>query len=99
MFGKEIDREVQLYAKSQYPMEACGFIREDRSGVVFFEPQPNVAKRPDRDFQIPLGAYPTDGSLRAVFHSHTNEALRPVPSKEDMESQVATDVPWGPLRS
>lgn len=87
---EHLHKEIKEHCYKEYPKEACGFIAGDK-----YIPCINTHKTPEDAFQIDSSQYPTDGSLQAVIHSHTD--WKAEPTKQDMEGQVATAVPWGVL--
>lgn len=86
MFGREVIEAARRHALAEAPGEACGVVRGGQ-----FEPWPNIAANPQRDFQLDPRAL---AGAQAVIHSHVSPAL-PWPTPRDLKSQPATGVPWG----
>lgn len=92
----------RLHALEKVPNEACGlFLRGDR-----FLPVENISETPDRHFAFSSHIYEDIADeIEGIVHSHTpgpelDQRGEPLmadnaPSKLDMESQIASDVPWG----
>jgi proteasome lid subunit RPN8/RPN11 len=90
-FGGEIDRQIRIHAKEEYPKESCGLIVDD-----YYMPCNNVHEEPEDYFRIDpkdsLRAHKA-GEVRAVVHSH--KMAHGWPSMEDMEMQIESKLPWG----
>ena len=83
----ELRSAIEAHAREQYPNESCGVVIK---GV--YRPCENVAPDPLNDFEIgEHQVYLADG-LEAIVHSHPGGPDHPTHS--DMESQIATAVPW-----
>jgi proteasome lid subunit RPN8/RPN11 len=90
------------YAIQHVPNEACGFfLRGDH-----FYPIENRSETPDRHFIFDSFEYADiSDQVEGIVHSHTpgpdlDHRGEPMladdtPTKLDMESQIASDVPWG----
>jgi proteasome lid subunit RPN8/RPN11 len=90
MFGDEVTAAIKAHALSQFPREACGVVMP--SGYV---PLANTHDDPENFFDCTDQVVPyLEEGILAVVHSHNNNHL-PSPSQEDMEQQIAWDVPWG----
>jgi len=91
MFSPEIIQAIKTHAVREYPSESCGVVSADK--YLEFE---NTDENPEEHFRINTEAYTrtlvTTG-VQAVIHSHPNGP--DCPTKHDMESQIATAVPWG----
>ena len=92
-----IDAQVLAAAKEHlincYPNEGVGFVV---GGA--FVPQENISPNAIKTFELPASAWVNHGPIQAVLHSHPSTPDRPgndYPSAADMESQIATAVPWG----
>lgn len=98
MFGAEVDAAVKAHALAEYPREACGLVI-DGSFVPFanvLRDPHDVLTDPYSHFQLPAGAWPTDGrKVQAVVHSHCAPWHMRQPSGSDAAGQIETDVPWG----
>jgi len=82
-----IDKAI-LHAKSIYPEESCGFITKDD-----YLPMINISEDKENNFEIDAKEYMRlDGKIEAIIHSHANY---PHASKQDMISQIKSNVPWG----
>jgi proteasome lid subunit RPN8/RPN11 len=81
-------RDVYNWFRACYPAEGCGLI--DRHGL--WVPMVNVSPAPERSFRMAPGLVEAHGA-RAILHSHPGGWR--CPSLADMESQAATNIPWG----
>jgi len=87
-FDKAIVDEAIYHARRCYPEEACGFILSDR-----FLPLPNIAEDKVKNFEIDAREYIRyNGDIKCIVHSHADYGHA---SKQDMLSQISTNVPWG----
>lgn len=81
---------AKQHARDEYPKESCGLIVRGE-----YIPVENIAADPLKDFEISGKLYQkhlVGGGLEAIVHSHPDGPL--FPTEADMESQVATDLPW-----
>ncbi len=79
---------AQAHAMREYPNEAIGLIAGGR-----YLPQENISRAPLKSFALPAEAWVKHGPIQGVLHSHPQG--NDYPSAADMESQMATAVPWG----
>jgi proteasome lid subunit RPN8/RPN11 len=93
MFGPDIDAAARLHAVAEFPKESCGIVV---GGV--YVPISNVAADPVADFEMPIDTWTVHGEVQAVIHSH-GPAFELAPSANDMQHQIASDVPWGITRT
>ena len=90
MINDLLSEEIKRYFVSEYPKEACGLVL--KSGV--FVPCENVANDVHNHFEIHANDYlKHEKDLLAVVHSHPDG--QDGPSKMDMRSQIAVNVPFG----
>lgn len=82
---------IKRHAMRDYPRESVGCITETWG----YQELENISDDPENGFQIRPAAMAVaiSGKLLAVIHSHPDGQL--FPSKTDMESQIACDVPFG----
>lgn len=95
MFSRKIFDDAKVDARNKYPQESCGVITGDE-----YVACDNVASDPIKDFKI--SSTITDPlimahTLQGIIHSHPTDNLLAIscPTKEDMTSQIAMNVPWG----
>ena len=94
MFDPEIVQAIKAHAVREYPKESCGVVSEDH--YVELE---NVHEQPEDHFRIDTRIYTgflaKSGmpGVQAVIHSHPNGPDHP--TKDDMQCQIDTAVPWG----
>jgi proteasome lid subunit RPN8/RPN11 len=87
-FDATIVKKAGYYCRKRYPNEACGFITEDN-----FVPMVNIARDKINHFQIdPKEFIRYNKQIKAIVHSHADY---PHLSKDDMESQIRSNLPWG----
>ena len=87
-FSEEIEGQIEIVAKEEYPNEICGFIMDDK-----FVQMKNIADDPVKDFRIDEREYlKYKKKIKAIIHSHADYAHL---SKTDMIQQVASALPWG----
>ena len=92
MFSDDIIQEIRAYAlaEAREGREACGLVLADR-----FMPCVNKAEDPAQEFRIAPDVYAAHANdVRAIVHSHLASQGN-YPSREDMEGQIASAVPWG----
>lgn len=82
------------HALACFPNEACGLICAGE-----FMACENLSDTPEISFEIDPTLIASRDDIDYVVHSHTKgfgrSSLDPrTPSKEDMEGQIATDLPW-----
>lgn len=82
----EAAENMKAWAKEVYPHEACGIILGGE-----FYPLVNTAPDTEHDFRLPVDTF-LKANVEAVFHSHPDGPEHPTAS--DMQSQIATAVPW-----
>lgn len=84
------EQVIKNYFESKYPQEACGIVLKDMT----FIPCDNIADDVYNHFEIDTYDYMKhEGNILAIVHSHPDG--NDGPSKLDMKSQVATNVPFG----
>lgn len=92
MFSRDSLEAAKAHAIAAYPHESCGLIVKDR-----YIPCTNVAADKEKTFQISdaeiVKLLGEGRAYDAVIHSHPNGPA--YPSKDDMEQQIASGVPWG----
>lgn len=88
----EIEQAARRHALEVYPHEAVGCVIET-DGVFEYLPLKNSSDDPERAFKI---AEKPQCPLLAIIHSHTRDTSV-APSKTDMASQQASNIPWGIL--
>lgn len=90
MFGPAVDAAAKAHALAEYPNEAVGVV----AGGAYL-PQENLGINGDRRgfMRVRDGIF-SEIEIQAVIHSHVQPSPRG-PGKDDMESQISTDVPWG----
>lgn len=76
------------FAASSPDKEVCGLIVDD-SVLVKCE---NIHPTPATNFRIHPGDWRQDGTITAVFHSHTVNS--PALSGADRQAQIASGLPW-----
>jgi proteasome lid subunit RPN8/RPN11 len=81
-------RDIYEWFRHCYPNEGCGLIDRDGRWVPMF----NVASEPTRSFRMVPGLVEEHGA-RALLHSHPGGWR--CPSRCDMQSQAAQNIPWG----
>lgn len=81
-------QKAMNYFLSQHPNEGVGIINENG-----FVPLENISDDPTKAFRTVDDAWITNGTIKAVLHSHVNG--RGTPSSADIECQCQGDVPWG----
>lgn len=93
MFGTEVDAAARAHAVAEFPKESCGIVVAGK-----YLPIENVASDPVNHFRMTQETWTAHGRVDAVIHSH--EAKHDLtPSAGDMVHQIATDVPWGIIRT
>lgn len=93
MFGPGVEEAARAHAIAAFPNESCGVV----VGGVYIAAQ-NVAADPTRHFRMPDDAWISHGAVEAVIHSH-GPAFPWAPSADDMRHQIATNIPWGIVRT
>lgn len=91
MFSQQIVQAIKDHAREQYPRESCGVVSAGE-----YVPCENVADTPEEHFKIDTDEYLkflTGPGVEAIIHSHPNGP--DCPTKDDMEHQEASAVPWG----
>ena len=83
--GKVVESAVR-HALDEYPKESVGVVTTGK-----YLHLANISLHPTEEFLTRVGSYPEP--VEAFIHSHPSGDEEP--SKIDMESQVATAVPWG----
>lgn len=83
MFGVDVNNQILEKAKLTNE-EICGYIIDNT--VVFTA---NAAADKENSFEIKN----LPDNVQAIFHSHPGGPF--FPSREDMEQQIAMDIPWG----
>lgn len=87
-FSKKIIAGAKNHAMKEFPCESCGLVIDKE-----YIPCENIATDPLNDFKIKTSLYVDNSDdIRCIIHSHNNY---PHVSKNDMQQQIATDVPWG----
>jgi proteasome lid subunit RPN8/RPN11 len=87
-FDENLIKQAGYYARKRYPNEACGFITKDK-----FLPMVNIARDRINNFQIdPKEFMIHSDEILAIVHSHADY---PHLSKNDMEYQIKSNLPWG----
>lgn len=86
--------ELKKHVLDCYPNEACGIVE---NGI--YIPQVNIADGPAHNFRM-SGHVMINHNVEAIIHSHivNNEPCwfdQRTPTKSDMVSQIATNLPWG----
>ena len=89
MFGDDVAREARAHALAVWPEEACGVV----SGGCYIRVE-NIAADRENGFEMPAETW-LRFQPEAVIHSHNARAHPHWPSKADMESQIATSIPFG----
>ncbi len=90
MIDEILEQDIIDYFKQKYPTEACGLILKDHS----FVPCDNVADDVYNHFEIDTYDFMKhEGDVLAVVHSHPDG--EDSPSKADIASQIATNIPFG----
>jgi len=89
--------QIYAHARDTFPEECCGMVTRQDDGVLAYQRCENVAPEDRREdsFELDPGAYEAAleaGNLVAIVHSHTKGQR--APSRADMISQRATNVPW-----
>jgi len=101
---KKIKKQIDKHAKAVFPNECVGVI-VDRD----YHPLNNISDNPENHFHVDIAEYAEvtkDGTVRALIHSHTFDSPvdrraakrtidRRTPSKSDMATQQAMNVPFG----
>ncbi len=92
---KSIASAIEQHAMARYPLEACGFITDD--GYI---PCANIHNDPCGSFAVADEDYiKYEDSIKGIVHSHPYTEIinvydRLAPSKNDMQAQIATNLPW-----
>ena len=79
-----------------WPDEGCGIVDTDN----VFHACPNIHEAPRQSFRIDPKVW-IKHKIKAIIHSHTYDKRRAplddprIPSKADLQGQVATNVEWG----
>lgn len=76
---------MKEYLISCLPFEGCGVIKDGQ-----FLPIRNIADNPTNDFRLDESQLPNQ--YETIVHSHPSGLAEP--SKEDMENQIKSGVPW-----
>lgn len=93
MFDKSIIDAARAHAMQDHPRESIGLVVGGH-----YLPLENISPEPTKTFELPADAWIAHGTVQGVIHSHPSAVDRPgndYPSAADMESQMATAVPWG----
>ncbi len=85
----DVDRAARAHALGDWPHEACGVLSDGH-----YVRLPNIAADPAQGFEMPADTWLTHRP-QAVIHSHNAQLHPHWPSRADMESQIAADVPFG----
>jgi proteasome lid subunit RPN8/RPN11 len=91
ILASHIIAAAKAHAIAEYPKESCGVVVQGE-----YVPCANTAEHPEADFRIDGATYAElhmRGPVQAILHSHPNGPY--FPSQRDMQSQIATAVPWG----
>jgi proteasome lid subunit RPN8/RPN11 len=90
MFPSEVIQAWREDAVARYPLESCGIISGDR-----YHPCANIADNPALRFEIDEDVYLSfeQAGIQAIVHSHPDGP--DCPTRDDMECQMDTNVPWG----
>ena len=93
MFDRTIIEAAKAHAMRDFPRESVGLVVSDQ-----YLPQENISQNATKTFELPADAWLKHGPVQGVLHSHpstADKAGNDYPSAADMESQMATAVPWG----
>jgi proteasome lid subunit RPN8/RPN11 len=99
LFGPEVLAASQKHAEAEYPKESVGFVVDNKYIAL-----KNIHSDPENFFKVsPKVIAKYKGKIQAVIHSHiidnipgTNKTKHLMfPSKDDMETQIAWNVPFG----
>jgi proteasome lid subunit RPN8/RPN11 len=93
MFGPDVEAAARSHALAVFPNESCGVVV-----VNGYVPIANIAADPAKNFQMPADVWTAHGCVQGVIHSHGPESDL-APSANDMQHQIASDVPWGITRT
>ena len=83
--------KIKEYCIEQAPKEACGYVYDDT--IVFCKNVSEVPNTFELSEEDSLKIQQTQGAI--LWHSHTNGINHP--SKQDLEMQLETDIPWAVL--
>lgn len=92
MFTMSVESAARAHALQVFPNESCGIV----IGGVYL-PIENIAADPLQHFEMPKDTWTAHGKIEGVIHSHGPQ-FDLAPSANDMQHQIATDVPWGITR-
>lgn len=89
MISKDTERQIIQHAEEEFPRESCGIVVKGR-----YVKMKNDHEDPLNTFKINVEDYAKhlDEGIDMIVHSHTDGSE--YPSKIDMESQLATNVPY-----
>lgn len=79
--------KIKEYARFDYPNETCGIINSEGKVIRL----KNIAEDTETHFILPHNTF-ISHDVVGVFHSHCNKADDM--TEQDMQSQIATSVPW-----
>lgn len=92
-FTASVLKEAARHACVEAPNESCGLVRAGK-----YVPCQNVSDSPETEFVIAQSVVAealVAGDLEGVIHSHPGGPWWP--SKDDIETQIAMNVPWAIL--
>ncbi|QQM31739.1 C40 family peptidase [Martelella lutilitoris] len=89
MFGDDVAREARAHALAAWPEEACGVVSGGH-----YVPIENIAADRENGFEMPAETW-LKFRPEAVIHSHNAKVHPHWPSKADMVSQIAANIPFG----
>lgn len=93
MFNKTVLEAAKAHAIREYPRESVGLVVSHK-----YLPQENISVNATKTFELSADAWMKYGAVQAVLHSHPGSEKKmgnDYPSAADMDSQMATSVPWG----
>lgn len=89
MIPDKLKKAVQHAAIAAYPNELCGFIVGDE----FYEVE-NKHPFPKESFGVDPAVW-REYEKEATYFIHSHPDWYPCPSEEDMQQQIASNLPWG----
>lgn len=84
--------QIKNHAVKEWPKESCGIVVNGH-----YLPQKNIADDPTAEFRMDPKLW-LEYEIQGVIHSHPEPGCFPEPTKEDMQGQIGTAVPWGVVR-
>lgn len=92
-FTESVLADAGKHAAAEAPNESCGLVLAGK-----YVPCRNASAEPWHEFVIPKNVYRmavVSGDLQGIIHSHPGGPW--YPTKTDIESQIATGIPWAIL--